>query len=215
MHSNPHSNLSRFYRFFETYGTERLNGLDESHFYGLSANEKEEAWDFLKNSRALSTERIRGLYLLDKARAVELFKQLVAAPLKESEFPAERQAAENSRLAMLSYIYSVDPEETCVSAMCEFANSEFSRVRAAFAQTLPIDRTTPEAVDALKRMIFTEIERIPLTSAITKLMVIHGLDYDINNPLYDSIYLSLRSDNPKEKAGAMSRLEKIQCPNYF
>jgi hypothetical protein len=69
---------------------------------------------------------------------------------------------------------------------------------------------TPEALEALKGMVFTETERIPRTSAITKLMVIYGLDFDMDDPFYKSIYLSLRSDNPKEKLSAMRRLESIK-----
>lgn len=208
MNSSPNSKLNKFYRFFDTEGTERLNGLDESHFQNLNTSEKEEAWTFLTKSLALSTERIKGLYTLDKTRAIDLFKKMIANPVKSSQFPAERQAEENSRLLMLAYIQSVEPDEKCDAAFCKFATSEFPKVRAAFAQLVPIDQVTLQAVDALKRMIFTETERLPLTSAITKFMAIHGMDYDMHDPLYKSIYMSLRSENPKEKLSAMSRLEK-------
>ena len=41
---NSKSKLEKFYAFFQTYGTERLNGLGESYFVGMNDDEKEEAW---------------------------------------------------------------------------------------------------------------------------------------------------------------------------
>lgn len=206
--SNPR--LEPLYRFFETSGTERLAGLSESHFFGLSEEEREDAWNFLKNGFALSSERITGLYVLDKIKAVNLFKTEVGLPMVSSPFPAEQQALESNRLLMLRYISSVEPDDKYVDAIDEFATSQFPKIRAEFAQSLPTRQPARRAVDALKGMIFTETERIPLTSAITKLMAIHGMDYDINDPLYKSIYMLLRSEDHKEKIFGMSRLEKLQ-----
>lgn len=115
---------------------------------------------------------------------------------------------------MLRYINSVDPDPKYINAMNEFARSEFEDVRSQFAQSVPIDKVTPGAVDALKGMIFTETERIPLASAITKLMVIHGMDFDRKSALYKSIYMSLRSGDPNEKLAAIKRLEAMQRPDY-
>lgn len=63
-------------------------------------------------------------------------------------------------------------------------------------------------------MIFMKTEQLPLSSAITKYMVIHGLDFDARDPLYKSIYMGLRSDDPKAKMEAMKRLEERQAPDY-
>lgn len=199
--------LAPLFGFFESYGAERLQGLDESYFSALNDEEKEEAWNFLKDGFDLSPERITGLYILNKSRAVDLFKQALRSPFASSVFAAERQALEGNRLLMLKYVNSVEPDKNHINAMSQFARSEFARVRTQFAQSLPADQSTSAALDALKGMIFTEAERIPLTSAITKFMAIHGMDYDMDNPLYKSIYLSLRSDSQKEKISGMRRLE--------
>lgn len=200
--------IKLLYGFFQTYRTERLAGLSESHFSGLSEDEREEAWNFLKDGFNLSSERINGLYMLDKVRAVNLFKVEVEAPIVSSLFPAEQQALEGNRLLMLRYICNVEPDKKYVDAICKFATSQFSKIRAEFAQSLPTRQLGCSAIDALKGMIFTETERVPLTSAITKLMAIYGMDYDMNDPLYKSIYLLLRSENHKDKIFGMSRLEK-------
>ena len=181
--------IKLLYSFFGNYGTERLAGLRESHFSGLSEGEREEAWNFLKDGFNLSSERITGLYMLDKVRAVKLFKVEVEAPIVSSPFPAEQQALEGNRLLMLRYICNVEPDEKYVDAICKFATSQFPKIRAEFAQSLPTRQLGRSVVDALKGMIFTETERVALTSAITKFMAIHGMDCDMNDPLYKSIYL--------------------------
>lgn len=209
--SNPR--LDSFYRFFETYGTERLNGLSESYFIGLNDNDKEEAWNFLRDGFSLSADRITGLYILNKSRAVDLFKNAVALPIESSPFPAEQQAMESNRLLMLRYINSVDSDDEYVAAMSDYANSQFPAIRAEFARSLPTHQPMPKAIDAIKGMIFTETERIPLTSAITKFMAINGMDYDMNNSLYKSIYLSLRSNDAKEKIAGIRRLESNKSPD--
>ncbi|NRR34126.1 hypothetical protein HSX11_28530 [Oxalobacteraceae bacterium] len=213
----PASNkkLAQFYNFFETYGTERLNGLSESYFIDLDEDEKKEAWNFLKDGFWLSSERITGLYIMDNVKAIDLFKEIIDLPMASSPYPAEQREMESNRLLMLRYINRMEPEEKYFSAMSEFSHSEFERVRAEFAQYLPAHQITRSAVDALKGMVFTETETIPLTSAITKLMLIHGMDFDRKNPLYKSIYLSLKSDVHKEKIAGMKRLEEIQIPDYI
>lgn len=214
MISTSNQKLGPFYRFFETYGTERLNGLDESYFRDLNASEKEEAWNFLIK-RGLSEETIKGLYLLNKERAIEVIVGSLALPMEISPYPAEQEERERTRLSMISYVNSVDPDERYIAAMCDFALSKFESVRSLFAQSLPIHRITSGAVEALKGMVFTETEIIPLSSAITKLMAIHGLDFDRRDPLYKSIYMALRSDEYKEKVSAIRRLEAIQQPDYM
>jgi hypothetical protein len=205
--------LSRFYQFFKTSGTERLNGLDESYFVDLTEGEKQEAWSFLSQGDSFSEESIKGLYILDKIRAISLFKKMLASPIKDSPCPDQRQDSERSRLLLLAYVNSVEPDEKYIDTMSEFANSEFADVRGQFARCLPTHQITPKALAAIKGMVFTEAERIPRTSAITKLMVIHGMDFDMDDPLYKSIYLSLRSDEHKKKLSAMTRLEMNKRPN--
>lgn len=214
MTSHAAANLAPFYRFFETYGSERLNGLNESHFQGLSDAEREEAWRFLEDGFEKSEERIAGLYKLDARRAVALFKKALQLHVEPSPYAASRESQEMCRLLLLRFVNSVEPDRKYVDAMTQFANSEFKNVRAQFAMSVPVSHVTPEAVDALKGMIFTETERIPLASAITKYMVIHGMDFDMEDPMYNSIYMALRSDDPKAKIAAFKSLEDNQSPGY-
>lgn len=173
--------------------------MGESYFVGLTDIEKEEAWNFLVNGFSSSVERITGLYHLDQIRAVSLFKEAIELPIATSSIPAKQEALESTRLLMLKYINRVEPDRKYIAAMCEFSKSRFVGVRTEFAQALPSRHVTPEAVEALKGMVFTETETLALSSAISKLMLMHGLDFDRKDPVYKAIYLLLRSDDPKEK----------------
>ncbi|WP_374584545.1 hypothetical protein [Pseudoduganella sp.] len=82
------SGLAASYAYFATYGMERLDGLGYSYFSGLTASEAEEAWNFLLDDFALSSERITGLFNLDFARATALFKEALERPMATSPYPA-------------------------------------------------------------------------------------------------------------------------------
>lgn len=212
---NSKSKLEKFYAFFQTYGTERLNGLGESYFVGMNDDEREEAWSFLLDGFSLSTERIIGLYHLDKFRAIHVFKEAIGLPLARSPYPAAQSAIELDRLIMIQCVNSIEPDEKYISMMCEFSKSEFGEVRATFAQYLPFRRLTRSAVEALKGITYTETDSIALSSASMKLMLIHGLDVDIECSVYKSIYLALRSDDPGQKLAGMKQLEQNQQPDYI
>lgn len=207
-------NLGPFYQFFETYGSARLDGLNESHFSGLTSVEKDEAWNYLRDGFENSDERISGMYRLDPSRAVALFKEALEKPISSSPYAASREAIEESRLMLHNFVNSLEPDKRYVDAMTEFSRSEFENVRFLFAKAAPIYQVSPAVVTALKGMIFTETEQLPLSAAITKYMAIHGTDFDARDPLYKAIYLSLRSDDPKTKMAAMKRLEERQAPDY-
>lgn len=204
------SKLSRLYNFFNSYGTERLSGLDRSYFVELSPEEKEEAWKFLMVGFPDSVDNIIGLYLLDKDRAIEEFKSALSVEPVKSDFPAERRASEINRLLMLRYVTNAEPTPQFLDLMEEYARSEFEEVRSQFAQSVSLRNATPGIVQALKGMIYTESERIPLATAIMALMELHGLNYDVENPIHRAIYMSLRSNSLDEKNAGMNRLDAIQ-----
>lgn len=212
MSSASPAGLARFYAFFEKFGTERLNGLDSSYFQDLTASEKAEAWAYLEDGFEVSDERIRGLYLLDPARAVQLFQVAVQTPVEDSPYPAKRQAAELSRVLMLRCIVTQQPSAESLNGLALLANSEFPKVRSAVMQSLPTKQITPEAVDAIKSVVFTEVDEIALTTAVTKLMAIHGMEFSAKDPTYKSIYAGLSSENVENKKRAMARLAELGAP---
>jgi hypothetical protein len=207
--------MARFYSFFDSYGNERLNGLDESYFRDLTREEKEEAWNFLKQGFATSTERIHGLYVLNRSNAIALFEESLKNPMESVSKLTDRKEIESSRLMMLGYINITEPKETNLDAMAEFASSEFSDVRGQYARLLPATQTTPKTIEALKKLIFTETETITRTSAIMKFLSIFGIKAKLKDPVYDSLYAALRADDPREKQAAMNRIQNTYQPVYL
>jgi len=207
--------LAAFYAFFGTSGTARLDGLGYSYFVGLTDSEKEEAWNFLLDGFPSSRESIGGLFNLDWAKAVVLFKEAVERPLETSPYPAQQKAIEENRLLMLRHINSVEADEKYLAAMCKFSKSQFKDVRTAFAQCVPVYQVTHEAVSALKNMVLSETDTIVLASAVPKLMEIYGMEFDRKSSTYKSIYMSLSSDDPVEKTAGITRLEQYQAPDYI
>jgi len=184
-----------------------MQGLDASYFDGMSDSEKARAWTFLENRFERSSDRIIGLVLLDPVRAVELFKQAVASPIADAAFAAVRRDAEGNRLLLLRQIIQLDPSPEYFNALLPFARSEFPAVRAAFAKAVPRDSRIPAAVLALKHMVLTETDFIPLSAASSKLMSIHGLRYKPDDPVYRSILQSLMSQDLEQKMAGIHQLQ--------
>jgi hypothetical protein len=210
--SNP--KLAPIYEFFEKSGTERLQGLNPNYFLGLNESEKEEAWSFLSERFARSVERIEALYNLDPKRAVDTFKKAIDVLVEPSAYASERKALEECRLLMLHLINNLEPDEKYIAEINRFAGSEFKEIRAQFTRSVPTHQVTRDTVDALKGMIFTETDDTTQSTAIIKLMAIYGMNFDAKDPLYKSTYMSLRSDDHKQKLSAIKRLEAKQPPDY-
>jgi len=207
MMSTTSPGLTRFYAFFESWGRERLDGLDASHFRGLTVSETEEAWNFLEKNLAVSLESTRGLYLINPLRAVEKFKKQVYMPIAESTYRDQRCAREENRTLMLHLILSHDPAREYVEILNAFASSEFADVRARFADYLPVAEVSQRSLDLLKEMIFTETDSIARSLAISKFMAIRGYNFKFRDERYKALYRALTSSDEEEKKAAIQQIE--------
>ncbi|MYM73117.1 hypothetical protein GTP56_13055 [Duganella sp. FT134W] len=200
--------LAKLHHFFQDRGMERLNGLDKSYFYSLSDDEKIQAWNFLSDNFKYSSDKTTGLFLLDSARAVTLFKDEVQTPLERTEYKDQCRVQQENRILMLHYILLSEPNEKYIKLMDEFGTSEFEEVRTLFAQFLPTINVPTSSLDILKGMIFTETETLPQISAITKFMEVYGRSFELNDPNYKSLFRALLSDNEKEINSAIYQIEQ-------
>lgn len=204
--------LSRLHDFFQSTGRERLDGLDASYFADLSTSEQKQAWDFLKEDFYLSEDQITGLYLLNPNEAIKLFLDEINTQRKTPEYPAEVQADEDCKILMLRYICKENPSQANIDHLAKYSNSSSSNTRTKVAQSLPTQPTTQDAITALKGMIYTETERLPLSVATEKLMAIYGLEFDQNDSNYKSIYMGLRSPELDKKNRGFAQLERLSTP---
>lgn len=60
-----------------------MDGLNKSYFDPMSQEEKALAFDILKKSVSTSEESVRGLYLCDSDKAIDLFKILTPENLPD------------------------------------------------------------------------------------------------------------------------------------
>jgi len=206
MQNSDSHKLERLYTFFNTFGRERLDGLDRSYFRDLSPAESAEAWDFLMDGFADSVDKINGLYLLDEMRAIGEFK----IALDEQAPELACAANQINRLLMLRYVTNADTDPRYIGMLADFARDKSEDVRAQFAQSLSLRNATTDNVNTLKGMIFIETERLPLATAILALMDLHGVSYDPNDPEQRSIYMALRSSATDDKLAGMRRLNAIR-----
>nr|WP_314545395.1 hypothetical protein [uncultured Massilia sp.] len=191
-----------FLDFFSTANKERLDGLNETHFEGMLPEERSMAFDYLLKLvlNGGSRESTNGLFVADAARATPLIRQLLdAGKLRES---AEIAAAWN--------LYHNRPDQSLIQVFVRSMSSadKYNRANAAFY--VPADVLTPELDAALKGMIRTETETLPLVSAINKLLECHGITREsVSKDEFSAFYRGLRSDALSDKEKIFQRLDSL------
>lgn len=191
-----------FLDFFSTANKERLDGLNQTHFDGMSPEERSMAFDYLLNLllKGGSRESANGIFVADAARAAPLIRQLLhAGKLRES---AEIAAAWN--------LYQISPDTSLIPVFIRSMSSsdKYNRANAAFY--VPADVLTPELDAALKGMIRTETETLPLINAINKLLECHGITREsVSKDEFSAFYRGLRSDALTDKEKAFQKLDSL------
>ncbi|MFK3737198.1 hypothetical protein [Massilia sp. TN1-12] len=147
-----------------------------------------------------SRESANGLFVADAARAALVIRQLLdAGKLRES---AEIAAAWN--------LYQTQPDQSLLQVFIRSMSSadKYNRANAAFY--VPADVLTPELDAALKGMIRTETETLPLVNAINKLLECHGITREsVSKDEFSAFYRGLRSDVSSDKEKTFQKLDKI------
>ena len=183
-----------FLDFFTTANKERLDGLDDTHFNDMSPEERSKAFDFLLQ-RVLnggSRESVGGLFVADPARAAPIVRQLLDSG----------KLHEDAEISAAWELYQIQPDSSLIPAFTKLMSSADQTNRSNAAFYVPADVLTPELDAALKGMIRTETETLPLVSAINKLLECHGITREsVSKEEFSKFYLGLRSDvlTDKEK----------------
>lgn len=190
-----------FLDFFGISNRERLDGLDASYFTDMTAQERANAFDYL-HALVLdggSRETVHGLFLADADSAATLVQALLEThKLRED---AQIAAAWNlQRRAPSSALLPV-----FIRAMT--SNDKYNRANAAFY--VPADLLTAELDAALKGMIRTETETLPLVNATNKLLECHGITREaVGKDVFSYFYRGLRSDDVKAREAMFGELDE-------
>lgn len=196
------SAYQRFLDFFEMNNKERLDGLNESYFSGMSKDERDRAFQFLleKAEAGGSEESVNGLFQADAVRAIEPVRSLLAAGRLRPE--AEIAAAWNlTRTVDAAFLLPI---------FIKWMASDDSRVRSNAAYYVPSEPLTAELKAALQGMIRTETVQLARIHAVDKLLMAYGVNKEsVGKDVYLGIFRGLHSDEMQMKEAAFKKLDAI------
>jgi len=191
-----------FLNFFSMNNRERLDGLNEIYFTGMTTEERSMAFDYLLKlvHNGGSRETVHGLFLADAGRAAPIVRELLDAhKLRED---AEITAAWN--------LQQIAPDTALLPVFIRLMSSadKYNRANAAFY--VPADILTPELDAALKGMIRTDTETLPLVNATNKLLECYGITREsVSKEAFSRFYRGLRSEKAGDKEATFKRLADL------
>ena len=208
-----------FLDFFKLTQRERFEGLDKSYFSEMTEEEKDSAFEYLKNEPHFEhhQENLRGLYSCNPQKAILLFKETLKKEREVYPTQHENDMVLGGRVFMSGHVCNIEPTKENINNLIslDVSNSNH-RVRNLKYQLIPSSPTTLEAIIFLKNALNDELKRPDTDSASTTakltLMSIYGVEFDINDKNYMSISRGLMSSNEDEKLAAFKKLERFQQP---
>jgi hypothetical protein len=191
-----------FLDFFSRRDKERLDGLNEGYFSGMTPNERNQAFEYLRRlvEAGGGRESIHGLFIADWERATTVLTRL----LKEHRFQGEAEviAAWN--------VYRVERDRSLLEIFIRAMSSDDKRVRQAAAYYVPADTVTLELLAALKHMIRVETDRLAAIHAVNALLACYDVSKEsIGAKPYREIYLGLRAADSTAKEAAFRQLDAL------
>ena len=192
-----------FLDFFSMNNRARLDGLSEIYFAGMTNQERSMAFDYLLNlvNDGGSRETVHGLFLADAARAAPIVRELLEA----------HKLREDADIAAAWNLQQIAPDAALLSVFIRLMSStdKYNRANAAFY--VPADVITAELDAALKSMIRTETETLPLVNAINKLLECHGITREsVSKEKFSHFYRGLRSDEARDKEVISQELDRLR-----
>lgn len=191
-----------FLDFFSSGGRERLDGLSDIHFSGMTGEERAMAFEYLLKMvlEGGSRESVNGLFTADAERAAPVVKALLAA----------HKLREDAEIAAAWYLNRLRPDSSLIPVFIRLMSSSDEHNRANAAFYVPADDFTPELDAALKAMIRTETETLPLVNATNKYLECHGIIREsVSKEEFSRLYRGLRSDEARDKEAVFTELENM------
>ncbi|NVD72201.1 hypothetical protein HUX88_16815 [Duganella sp. BJB1802] len=191
-----------FFDFFSMNNGERLDGLSEIYFSGMSRDERAMAFEYLLKMvlEGGSWESVNGLFIADAERAALVVRKLLDA----------HQLREDAEIAAAWNLYCLQPDSSLIPVFIRLMSSgdKYNRAHAAFY--VPADDFTPELDSALKGMIRTETETLPLVNATNKYLECHGITREsVSKEEFSRLYRGLRSDEAGVKEAVFNELKNL------
>jgi hypothetical protein len=191
-----------FLDFFSMNNRERLDGLNEVYFSGMTEQERAMAFNYLLDrlDGGGSRETVQGLFLADPGRAAPIVRELLQA----------NKLREDAEIAGAWELGRLEPDPGLISVFIRLMSSsdKYNRANAAFY--VPSTVLTEELDRALKGMIRTETETLPLVNATNKLLECYGITREsVRKEEFSRFYRGLRSETPRDKEAIFKELDEL------
>lgn len=189
-----------FLDFFSMKNRERLDGLNEVYFEGMAPEERSRAFDYLLNmvKDGGSRETVGGLFIADAQRAAPIVGDLLFAG----------RLHEDAAIAAAWNLNRLQPAPALIAVFIGAMSSADKVNRANAAFYAPADAASPELLEALKGMIRTETETLPLVNATNKLLECCGITREsVDKETFSMYYCGLRSDLLADKEMTFKKLD--------
>lgn len=196
------SAYQNFLDFFSMYNRERLDGLNETYFAPMTAEERSKAFDHLleMTRRGGSDESVKGLFLAGAERAVPVVRKLLEDGVLNDD----------AALAAAWELYRRQPDPVLIDVFRRLMSSPDRTLRSRAAFYVPADVSNEALLDALRGMIRTETETLPLFNVTNKLPECYGItEGSIPEPQYLRLYHGLRGDDLKTKEATFKDLDRL------
>jgi len=191
------SAYQNFLDFFSMHNKERLDGLNESYFVPMTANERSMAFDYLleKVEAGGTEESVHGLFMADASRAAPIVKELLT----------KKSLRDEAQIAAAWNLYRHDP--SLLTVFIDLMSSDNRHIRAKAAYYVPAE-FEPELISRLQGMIRTETDRMALIHATNKLLECYGITREsVDKEEFSKFYRGLRSDDQNVKEMTFRQLD--------
>ena len=191
-----------FLDFFSMHNRERLDGLDESYFSGMTDAERKMAFNYLLAmvQDGGGEESVNGLFTADAIAAWEPVDQLLSAGLL-------RPAA---RIVAASHLYRGRPDSLYLQVFYHYMADPDARLRRLAVLYLP-PVLTPETKTYLHGMVRTETDEQVYLQVVTKILRCYGINgRSVGKDIFLGLYAELHSEDSKVREKALLRLEDFE-----
>lgn len=196
------SAYQNFLDHFSMFNKERLDGLNEMHFSGMSKQERAMAFDYLLKcvERGGSYETVNGIFIADFERALAPVTRLMDAGALNEE----------AHLAAASNVFQITRDEKLLPIFIRFMSNSDERLRGTAARCVPSSIFCEELRFALESMIRSETDKLARIHAVNKLLLYHDVTEEtVGKKRYSNIYRNLHSEDLFKIEEAFSVINRL------
>ncbi|MBP1207438.1 hypothetical protein JOD97_005518 [Duganella sp. 1411] len=190
-----------FLNHFSMFNKERLDGLTEMHFSGMTQQEREMAFDYLlrRVEKGGTAETVNGIFTADFERALLPLAQLMESGALNEE----------AQLAAASNIFQITGDKKLLPIFIRFMSNTNKHLRGTAARCVPLSFFSEDLRLALETMIKAETDKLARIHAVNALLLYHDINKEtVGKRKYSNIYRNLHSEDLLKIEEAFREIER-------